>query len=128
MANPNKAKGTRHESAVRDYLNGFLAGVAGVDELPSWDSRAVRRVAQEGARDVGDLHAYPFILEAKDTAKHDIPGYIRQANIEAVNAGFPFGVAVLKKRGANIADSYVCLDLATFARVLAKIREAYNES
>jgi hypothetical protein len=127
MANPNKAKGTRHESAVRDFLNAYLAAHAGVDEIPSWDARHVRRVAQMGAKDVGDMHAYPFVLEAKDTAKHDLPGFIAQANDEAKNAGFPFGVAVIKRRSAGVGRSYVCMDLDTFAAVLVKIREAYPE-
>lgn len=127
MANPNKAKGTRHESAVRDYLNGFLSGYYNVDALPSWDVRAVRRVPQTGVKDVGDMHAYPFVLEAKDTAKHDIPGFIRQANTEAANAEFPFGAAVIKRRNANVADSYVCMDLRTFAQVLAYVRHAFPQ-
>jgi hypothetical protein len=126
MANPNKAKGTRHESAVRDYLNGVLAIAYEVDEVPSWDARHVRRVAQAGVKDVGDLHAYPFVLEAKDTARHDLPGFIAQANEEAHNAGFPFGAAVIKRRGAGVGRSYVCMDLDTFAAVLVKLREGYS--
>lgn len=112
----NKAKGTAWETAVCRYLNGAL----GEDNPHSL--RFVKRQAQAGVKDVGDVWASPFALECKDEAKHNFPGYIRQANSEALNAGMPYGVAVVKKRRANAGDAYVVMDLATFARVLAALR------
>ncbi|MCT2594255.1 hypothetical protein LHJ74_30845 [Streptomyces sp. N2-109] len=119
----NKDKGTRHETAVVNYLNKKLGRIT-EDGRFKWpiDSRNIKRQAQTGRKDVGDIWAYPFILEAKDEARHSIPSYIRQANQEALNAGTEYGAAVVKKRGANIADSYVCMDLRTFARVLESLR------
>ncbi|MGY1436673.1 hypothetical protein [Streptomyces reniochalinae] len=67
MANPNKAKGTGWESAVRDYLNEALGLVDEFGKfLDVFSSLNVRRPAQEGAADVGDVHAVPFILECKN--------------------------------------------------------------
>ena len=127
MSNPNKRKGTAWESEVRDYLNAELGKL---DEsgrvLDPFDSENARRPAQEGAADIGDVHAVPFILECKNVAKVDLPGFIRQANTEAGNAGFPFGAVVIKKRRGSVRDGYVAMDLATFSRLLAKVREAYR--
>ncbi|MEU5429017.1 hypothetical protein AB0H73_25970 [Streptomyces olivoreticuli] len=118
MANPNKAKGTAWESGIRDYLNGFLGLV---DEsgafLDPFDAGNVRRPAQEGARDVGDIHAAPFVLEAKNTASPAVPTWIRQAEIEAKHAGFPYGVAVRKMRSAPVAMGRVHVGVRTWTRM-----------
>ncbi|MGW3724856.1 hypothetical protein [Streptomyces sp. NPDC000851] len=113
MANPSKARGTRWESAIRDYLNGLL----GYSHPTDW--RLVKRQAQEGAKDVGDLHAWPFILEAKDVKSPAVPTWLRQADQEAVNAGFPYGVVIHKVRGKGPALARVHLTDATYWRLLA---------
>ncbi|MFF3552923.1 hypothetical protein ACFYXL_05840 [Streptomyces tsukubensis] len=118
MANPNKRKGTAWESAVRDYLNRFL-GLVDADGtfLDPMDGRNIRRAAQEGARDVGDVHAAPFILECKDVEKSAVPKWLRQARIEAVHAHFPYGVVVHKTRGSGVAAGRVHFDVPTWTRV-----------
>lgn len=126
MANPNKAKGTEWESAIRDYLNDQLGlYVDGWRDLPAGttkfrrpaDPLNVKRQAQEGNHDVGDLHASPFILEAKDVASKAVPTWLRQAHIEAKHAGFPFGVAVHKTRRAGVARGSVHIGLRTWTRI-----------
>ncbi|MFE4516340.1 hypothetical protein ACFRMQ_19335 [Kitasatospora sp. NPDC056783] len=115
MANPNKARGTAWESAVRNYLNRFL-GLT--DEsgnlLHPASGMNVRRAAQEGTKDVGDIHAWPFILEAKDVRSPAVPTWLRQANAEAANAGFPFGVVVHKRRGKSVASGRVHVSVSTW--------------
>lgn len=120
MSSRNKRKGTTWESAIVTFLNGRLGTTPADGEL------FVRRQAQHGVKDIGDLHAVPFCIEAKDEAKHTFSEYIRQANKEAQNSGLPFGVAVVKKRNANVKDGYAVMDLDTFARVLALVRESYG--
>ena len=97
MANPNKTKGTQWESDIRDFLNREL-GLLSVHGTFAdvWSPLNIRRPAQEGAADVGDIHAVPFILEAKNTKSSAVPTFLRQARVEARNAGFPFGVVVCK--------------------------------
>ncbi|MFB7675613.1 hypothetical protein ACFC26_29815 [Kitasatospora purpeofusca] len=118
MANPNKQKGTAWESRVRDYLNWFL-GLSDEDGkfLDPFNGLNVRRPAQEGARDVGDIHAAPFILECKDVAKPTVPSFLRQAEVEAGHAGFPYGVAVVKLRRANVRAGKVYFTVRTWTRV-----------
>lgn len=125
MANPNKAKGTGWESAIRDYLNVQLGLY--VDEWRSSeavtpfrnpaDPMNVRRAAQEGVRDVGDIHAAPFILEAKDVAGKAVPTWLRQAHVEAKHAGFPYGVVVHKTRRASVGRGSVHIGLRTWTRI-----------
>lgn len=126
MSNPNKARGTWWESRTRDYLNDTLGlYVADWRLLPAGvtkfrnptDARNIKRQAQEGAHDVGDLHAHPFIIECKDVARPAVPAWIRQANVEAKHAGFPYGVVVHKTRGRNAQHARVHISAATWARV-----------
>lgn len=111
MTNPSKARGTRWESTIRDYLNGTL----GYSHPTDW--RLVKRQVQEGARDVGDLHAWPFVLEAKDVKSSSVPTWLRQAESEAANAGFPYGVVVHKVRGVGAALARVHISPDTYARL-----------
>ncbi|MFF4478722.1 hypothetical protein ACFY1A_17130 [Streptomyces sp. NPDC001520] len=111
MSNANKAKGTRYEGEIRDYLNdlGFT----------------VRRVVQMGNKDQGDLHGYPLhIIEAKNEKSIRLPEYIRQAEREAVNASEPFGVAFVKRPRASTGDGYAVRSIATDARLVARLRDA----
>ncbi|MFF7990318.1 hypothetical protein ACFZDG_11070 [Kitasatospora xanthocidica] len=132
MANPNKRQGTSWESSIRDFLNKVLGLV---DEkgrlLNPFDGMNVRRVAQEGSRDVGDVHAVPFVLEAKDVAKETVPTWIRQAETEAGHAGFPFGVVVHKLRRANVRAGKVHVGVRTWTRVRLVLglssREFYDQ-
>lgn len=117
MANPSKARGTAWESKIRDYLNGVL------DYSHPTDWRLVKRQAQEGAKDVGDLHAWPFILEAKDVKSPAVPTWLRQAEAEAVNAGFPYSVVIHKVRGKGAALARVHITADTFSRLTADVPE-----
>jgi hypothetical protein len=111
VANPAKARGTRWESTIRDFLNGVL------EYSRPTDWRLIKRQAQEGAKDVGDLHAWPFVLEAKDVKSPAVPTWLRQADTEAVNAGFPYGVVIHKVRGKGPGVSRVHITQATYDRL-----------
>lgn len=117
MANPNKTRGTAWESAVRNFLNAYLDLVNddGVFRDP-FDGMNVRRPAQEGSRDIGDVHAVPFILECKDVKNPAVPSWLRQAHVEAVHAGFPYGVVVHKVRGLGVRSGRVHFDVRTWTR------------
>ncbi|MFF4408101.1 hypothetical protein [Streptomyces sp. NPDC001404] len=118
MVNRNKAKGTLWESSVRDYLNKVLGLV---DETGAFrdpfSAHNVRRAAQEGAKDVGDIHCPPFILECKHVRNPAVPTWLRQAEVEAKHARFPYGVAVVKVPWANTASGRVHFTVRTWTRV-----------
>lgn len=129
MTNRNKAKGTAWESAVRDFLNRALGLVDEVTAMfyDPTDPDNVHRKAQEGRADVGDLWARPFVLEAKNERTIRLSAYVEQAEAEAVNAGLPYGAAVVKRRGKGVGAGYVVMSLATFARFLRDYRRLRDE-
>lgn len=107
MANANKAKGTRWESDVVRYLreNGF---------------RQARRAAQEGRKDVGDIHVRDFALQAK--AYTNVAEGVR-AGVERVaeqrdNAGLAYAAAVIKRPRKNVREGLVVMTLHEFVRLL----------
>lgn len=124
MANPNKRRGTRWESEFAKFLNQELELVTPDGEfLDPTSPLNVRRQAQQGMNDVGDLWVIPFVVECKNTARHELPAYVRQAEQEARNAGLSFGVAAVKVRGRGPQDCLVVMSGATFARVVKALRQ-----
>lgn len=108
-----KAAGTRFESQQARFLAEAL------------QSDHIERRAKSGARDRGDIAGvrHPgggrVVIECKDTAKLDLPGWLREAERERLNDGAEFGVAMFKKRGTAVpGEQYVVMDAATFARLL----------
>lgn len=99
-----KQAGSATERAVADYLAAKL------------DDRIDRRV-KTGARDKGDIagvraHGQRLVLEVKDCAKTDLPGWTAQAHLEADNDtdanGRPAlaGIVVAKRRGTTDPGRY----------------------
>jgi hypothetical protein len=111
VSNPSKARGTAWESLIVAYLR-------------EHHNPAAHRNVQMGSKDIGDISGlYLHALEAKAERTITLPEYIKQANREAVNAGEPFGCAVVKKRGGNVKDGYVVRDVATDVRLMNRLRD-----
>ncbi|MER5863794.1 hypothetical protein [Kitasatospora sp. NPDC002040] len=118
MSNPNKDKGTAWESTVRDFLNRSLGLVDPTGRfLNPASADNVRRAAQEGARDVGDIHCYPFILECKDVKSPAVPTWIRQGLAEADHAGFPLSAVVHKRRNHGAGTGRVHFSVSTWTAI-----------
>jgi hypothetical protein len=106
----SKAKGTRHESQIVEYLR--------VHGFPWAD-----RVPLSGSRDRGDVTLGPGspVIESKNQARHSWAEWLDEATAEAVNARAPFGVVWAKRRGkGSVADGYVVMSGATFTRLLTE--------
>lgn len=112
MSNPNAARGARWEKAIVDFLRAIFG------------RQSVVKPRQEGHIDVGDVHLSPFIIQAKDEAQHNFSGYINDAEKQADAAGEDFGVAVVKRRKYGTSKAYVIHSLASFARLVARLRRA----
>ncbi|MFE6518846.1 hypothetical protein [Streptomyces sp. NPDC057748] len=111
MANPSKQKGTAWESLIVGYLR------------EHHNDRTHRNV-QMGRLDIGDIAGYYLhALEAKAEKEIKLPSYVAQANREAVNAGQPFGCAVVKRRMKGVADGYVVRDVTTDVRLMNRLRD-----
>lgn len=110
MANPNKAKGSAWESLIVGYLR-------------ERHNPEAHRNVQMGAKDIGDIAGYYLhAVEAKAEKAITLSSYIAQANREAINAGQPFGCAVVKRRMKGTADAYVVRDLATDVRLVNRLK------
>ncbi|URQ05025.1 holliday junction resolvase [Arthrobacter phage Iter] len=113
-----KAKGTAFESLIVKALSAFFGGRYGL---------APRRVAQEGFADSGDVHGVsPFIIQAKayksweDAIRLGLDGAEKQKG----HAGEPYGVAFVKRPRRSIGDAYAVMNVATFARLLVRLRRS----
>lgn len=109
MSHPNKAKGTAAESKAVQH--------AREHGIPAY------RPAQAGAKDVGDIHGFDnFVLQVKDYA--DVTAALREgvkgAQVQAVNAGRPYGVALIKNRRKSVGDWYVAMSYDDFIRLYKK--------
>ncbi|MFE7397999.1 hypothetical protein [Streptomyces sp. NPDC057557] len=112
MANPSKAKGTAWESLWTAYIR-------------ERHNPAAHRNVQMGRLDIGDVSGYYLhASELKAEKTITLSDYIAQANREAVNAGEPFGCAVVKRRMKGVADGYVVRDVATDVRLMNRLRDA----
>lgn len=108
-----KAAGTRMESLVANFLATRL------------DDDRIERRAKSGAKDRGDISGVRtvsggrVVIEVKDTARDNLPAWIREAEVERGNDDAVVGVVVHKKRGsANPADQFVSMTLESFAILL----------
>jgi hypothetical protein len=111
MANPAKAKGTAWESLWTAYIR-------------ERHNPAAHRNVQMGSKDIGDVSGYYLhASELKAEKTITLSDYIAQANREAVNAGEPFGCAVVKRRMKGVADGYVVRDVATDVRLMNRLRD-----
>lgn len=113
-----KSKGTAFETLIVKALASFFGGRHGL---------APRRVAQEGFNDSGDIHGVsPFIIQAKayksweDAIRLGLDGAEKQKS----HAGEPYGVAFVKRPRRSIGDAYAVMNVATFARLLLRLRRA----
>ncbi len=110
MPNANARKGSAWELKVQRYLQ---------ETLPKF---TVTRPRQSGYADLGDIHADPVVIQAKDVAKHSFADWLRDVEAQRVNAGGDFGAVVVKRRNAPTADAYVVMTLATFREIIERLR------
>lgn len=107
-----KAAGTRFEGLIAAALRYAL------------DDDRIERRARFGAKDRGDIggvraHGQRVVIECKDAARLDLPGWTREAHIEAGNDDALVGVVVHKRRGVgDPLQQWVSMTLADFVALL----------
>ena len=107
-----KQAGARFERQIADFLRDNL------------DDRIDRKV-RTGARDTGDIanvrdsHNRRIVIEAKNTTRPNLAGWIKEAHQEAQNDNAHIGVVVHKRHGnANPADQWVSCTLEDLVKLL----------
>jgi len=105
-----KAAGSSFEKLIADGLAELLG-----------DDRIERRT-KNGRLDRGDITGLKtvgggrVIVECKNTARDNLPAWIKEAEIERGNDDALIGVVAHKRHGSGKpADQYVSMTLATFA-------------
>lgn len=102
MSHPSKIKGTRWESAVRDWLNDH-----GFETF---------RPALHGAIDKGDIFGVKgWTIQTRDTARIDLAGAVDDAADQAAAARTPFFVAIVKRRRKSVSQAYAVMPLESWA-------------
>jgi hypothetical protein len=110
MPNSNKRKGTRWESAVRDYLNS--------------SGQAAHRIAQAGD-DVSDVHLNgSWALQCKDVAQQRYAEWVPAAEKQAANAGLQNSAVVHKRRNLSAGEALVVMTLDQFTDLTNQLRVA----
>ncbi|CCQ44640.1 hypothetical protein ARTSIC4J27_567 [Pseudarthrobacter siccitolerans] len=113
-----KQKGTAWETALVRFLGEFFEKRFGLEP---------RRKAQEGFEDAGDIGGIsPFVAQAKayksweDAIRLGLDGVEKQK----IHAGEPYGVAFVKRVRRSVGAGYAVMTVATFARLLVRLRRA----
>ncbi|MGO1851248.1 hypothetical protein [Microbacterium sp.] len=116
-----KAAGTRHETSIVNYL------------AEHFDDDRIERRSKNGAKDRGDVtgirhRGQRVVIEAKNTARTDLAGWIREAHREAGNDDAAIGVVVSKRHGVgDPAQQWVHMTLADFAWLIGADAPEYDD-
>lgn len=119
MSSYNKAKGTKFEVDLEDYLNEALM--------------KARRLPRAGAKDIGDvaliLKALTIVIEAKNVKKQDMSEWLRQADVESCNYELKYGVPTIpvvatKTRQKGIGEARVTMNLDTLLELVRMLGES----
>lgn len=110
-----KKKGTWMETTAANYGNRRLGG------------KDIHRAALAGSADKGDLHGLkmrgkPVVIECKNCAKYDIPGWLEEAEIERGNADAEFGIVLFHLKGVGekrFGENAVVMTYDTFLGMVA---------
>lgn len=106
MSNRNKAKGSKFEQQVVDWLN------------EAFDTDEFERLVIGGANDRGDVgwlrtHGKKVVIEAKNHRRSEIPKWLEEAEKERGNADAVAKVVFSKRRGIgpkNFGRTYVFME------------------
>ena len=107
MSTPSKRKGSAWELAIVKYL---------VDQ--GW-KHAERRIAGSNI-DKGDVYGIiGCVIEAKNEKRIDLAGYMKELQVEMVNAKADTGVAIVKKRGTtSVGDAYAVMPVEIWVKLM----------
>ena len=110
----SKQKGTLAETAVADFLK---------QTFPAAERRTL-----SGANDKGDIAGVPnCVIEVKNQRTYKIQEWMRETEIERVNAGTDLGVLVIKPNGVGVSrvkDWFAVISLETITRLIEELESA----
>ena len=115
MTSPQKRKGSAAELAVAKWLN-RLGWVHAERSRAGWTD------------DRGDIDGIPGVcIEVKNEKRIDLPGYLRELEVEMRNAKAWAGAVIVKRRGStDPADWYAVMPAQKWAELLLELDQPNN--
>jgi len=115
MTSPQKRKGSAAELAVAKWLN-KLGWVHAERSRAGWTD------------DRGDIDGMPGVcIEVKNEKRIDLPGYLRELEVEMKNAKAWAGAVIVKRRGStDPADWYAVMPAQKWAELLLELDQPNN--
>ena len=115
MTSPQKRKGSSAELAVAKWLN-KLGWVHAERSRAGWTD------------DRGDIDGMPGVcIEVKNEKRIDLPGYLRELEVEMKNAKAWAGAVIVKRRGStDPADWYAVMPAQKWAELLLELDQPNN--
>ena len=112
MTSPQKRKGSAAELAVAKWLR-KLGWIHAERSRAGWQD------------DRGDIDGLPGIcIEVKAEKKIDIPGYLRELEVEMENAKAWTGTVIIKRRGStNVDDWYAVMPAKVWGELMLMLDE-----
>lgn len=108
MSNPAKAKGSRWEAKIVDYLT----------DQGLW----VQRIPAGATADPGDIWHPMWCLEAKDRKAFDLSGWMNETVAEQAVRKVPYHALWVHRPGkASAADAYVLMTGEQASRIMKEL-------
>ena len=117
MTSPQKRKGSAAELAVAKWLR-KLGWIHAERSRAGWTD------------DRGDIDGLPGIcIEVKAEKKIDIPGYLRELEVEIANAQAWTGTVIVKRRGSmNVDDWYAVMPAKIWGELMVMLDQPNGNS
>ena len=117
MTSPQKRKGSAAELAVAKWLRKL-----------GWIHAERSRAGFQDDR--GDIDGMPGVcIEVKNEKKIDIPGYLRELEVEIANAQAWTGTVIVKRRGSmNVDDWYAVMPAKIWGELMVMLDQPNGNS
>lgn len=117
MTSPQKRKGSAAELAVAKWLR-KLGWIHAERSRAGWTD------------DRGDIDGMPGVcIEVKNEKKIDIPGYLRELEVEMENAKAWTGTVIIKRRGStNVDDWYAVMPAKVWGELMLMLDQPNQNS
>lgn len=114
MTSPQKRKGSAAELAVAKWLR-KLGWIHAERSRAGWQD------------DRGDIDGMPGVcIEVKAEKKIDIPGYLRELEVEIENAKAWTGTVIIKRRGStNVDDWYAVMPAKIWGELMLMLDQPH---
>ena len=115
MTSPQKRKGSAAELAVAKWLR-KLGWIHAERSRAGWQD------------DRGDIDGMPGVcIEVKAEKKIDIPGYLRELEVEIENAKAWTGTVIIKRRGStNVDDWYAVMPAKIWGELMLMLDQPHS--